>query len=76
VRRASRHPSERPWQGRRQRAPLPDQRAIADRLDRETTKIDALIARLRESIAQLLEYAAILISAAVTGRIDLRGEAA
>ncbi len=52
--------------------PLPEQRAIAAFLDRETAKIDALIAKVREAIERLKEYRSALISAAVTGKIDVR----
>ena len=55
--------------------PLLEQRAIATFLDRETAKIDDLIARIREAIERLKELRTALISAAVTGRIDVRGEA-
>lgn len=54
---------------------LPEQRAIAAFLDRETARIDALTARVREAIALLKEYRTALISAAVTGKIDVRGAA-
>ena len=53
--------------------PLPEQRAIADHLDRETGKIDALVAKITESIDLLNEYRTALTSAAVTGKIDVRG---
>jgi restriction endonuclease S subunit len=49
-----------------------EQRAIAAFLDRETAKIDALIAKVREAIERLKEYRTALISAAVTGKIDVR----
>jgi len=55
--------------------PLPESIAIAAFLDRETAKIDALIAKVREAVEQLKEYRTALISAAVTGKIDVRGEA-
>ena len=55
--------------------PLPEQRAIADFLDRETAKLDALIAKVQEAIDRLKELRTALISAAVTGRIDVREEA-
>ncbi|MGH2498469.1 MAG: restriction endonuclease subunit S [Ktedonobacteraceae bacterium] len=42
----------------------------------ETAKIDALIAKIGEAIEKLKEYSAALISAAVTGKIDVGGEAA
>jgi type I restriction enzyme S subunit len=53
--------------------PLPEQRAIADFLDRETAKIDALTAKVEAAIERLQEYRAALITAAVTGKIDVRG---
>ena len=52
-----------------------EQRAIADYLDRETAKIDALVAKVREAIERLKELRTALISAAVTGKIDVRGAA-
>jgi type I restriction enzyme S subunit len=59
--------------------PLPlldEQRAIADMLDRETARIDTLIAKVREAIDRLRELRTALISAAVTGKFDVREEAA
>lgn len=53
--------------------PLPEQRAIADYLDSETTKLDALIAKLRIHITKVQELRTALIAAAVTGKIDVRG---
>ena len=53
---------------------LPEQRAIAAFLDRETAKIDALVSRIQEGIEKLKEYSSALISAAVTGKIDVREE--
>ena len=53
--------------------PLHEQRAIADFLDRETAKIDALISKVREAIDRLNELRSALISEAVTGKIDVRG---
>ena len=52
--------------------PLDEQRAIAAFLDRETAKIDALVAEQRRAIDLLLERRTALISAAVTGQIDVR----
>lgn len=55
--------------------PLPtiaEQRTIAAHLDQETTHIDALIAKVREAIDRLKELRTALISAAVTGKIDVR----
>jgi type I restriction enzyme S subunit len=51
--------------------PLAEQLAIASFLDRETVKINALISKVREAVASLREYRAALISAAVTGKIDV-----
>ena len=51
---------------------LREQEAIADFLDRETAKIDALTAKVGEAIERLKEYRTALISAAVTGKIDVR----
>jgi len=48
------------------------QRVIANYLDHQTTKIDALIAKIQENIAKLKESRSALISAAVTGKIDVR----
>jgi type I restriction enzyme S subunit len=53
----------------------PEQRAIADYLDRETGKIDRLAAKVEEAIGRLQEYRAALITAAVTGKIDVRAVA-
>ena len=55
---------------------LEEQRTIAAFLDRETARIDALIAKVRDAIERLRELRLALISAAVTGRIDVREEAA
>lgn len=48
------------------------QTAIATYLDRKTTKIDQLIAKVEAAIARLQEYRIALITAAVTGKIDVR----
>jgi type I restriction enzyme, S subunit len=52
--------------------PVPEQRAIADYLDRETAKIDQMVAKVETVIDRLQEYRAALITAAVTGKIDVR----
>jgi len=57
--------------------PLPvlppvERRAIAAFLDRETARIDALVAKVRDAIERLKELRTALISAAVTGKIDVR----
>lgn len=55
--------------------PLVEQRAIASFLDQETELIDGLIEKVRTSIEKLREYRTALISAAVTGKIDVKGAA-
>lgn len=52
--------------------PLNEQRTIADTLDDQTSRIDALIAESEDLIALSLERRAALITAAVTGQIDVR----
>lgn len=56
--------------------PLDEQQAIIEFVLRETTKIDAMVANVREAIERFKELRAALISAAVTGKIDVREEAA
>jgi type I restriction enzyme S subunit len=51
---------------------IPEQQAIAAFLDRETAKIDTLSAKVQTAIERLREYRTALISAAVTGKIDVR----
>jgi len=53
-----------------------EQEAISAFLDRETARIDALVAKVRDAIDCLKELRTALISAAVTGKIDVRGEVA
>ncbi len=56
--------------------PFNEQKAIAAFLDRETARIDSLIDKVQDSIEKLREYRTALISAAVTGKIDIRKEVA
>jgi type I restriction enzyme S subunit len=58
------------------RPPLLEQEAIADFLDRETARIDGMVAKVESAIERLQEYRTALITAAVTGKIDVRGAAA
>jgi len=51
---------------------LSEQTVIANFLDHQTAKIDALITETKQSIALLKEHRTALISAAVTGKIDVR----
>jgi len=50
---------------------LLEQQAIADYLDDETDKIDSLIAKVDVAIEKLKEYRTAIISAAVTGKINV-----
>jgi type I restriction enzyme S subunit len=52
--------------------PPEEQTAIASFLDRETAKIDELISEVEWAIELLQERRTALISAAVTGKIDVR----
>ena len=57
--------------------PLPSrtvQQTIVEHLDREAAHIDTLITKVREAIERLNELRSALISAAVTGKIDVREE--
>ena len=56
--------------------PQDEQIAIAAFLDSETAKTDMLIAKVRQAIDLLKEFRTALISAAVTGKIDIREVAA
>lgn len=57
-------------------AELGEQRAIAAFLDRETARIDDLVTKVRDAIDRLKELRAALISAAATGKVDVRESAA
>ncbi len=54
------------------RPPSAEQQVIAAYLDRETAGIDALVAKSHNAIGRLQELRTALISAAVTGKIDVR----
>lgn len=54
---------------------LQEQNAIVNYLDTQTAKIDILIAKARQAIELMKERRIALISAAVTGKIDVRGMA-
>ena len=61
-------------------APIPlavpdvtEQRAIANHLSMQTTRLDALVDKALTAIELLQERRTALISAAVTGKIDVRG---
>lgn len=52
--------------------PRHEQEIIAAYLDRETSRIDQLTAKVETAIARLTEYRQALITSAVTGKIDVR----
>jgi type I restriction enzyme, S subunit len=52
--------------------PVEEQRAIASFLDRETRKLNAMLGEVDTAVARLQEYRAAIITAAVSGRIDVR----
>jgi len=54
--------------------PLEEQRAITGFLDRKTARIDAMVTKVFDAISRLKELRTALISAAVTGKIDVRDE--
>lgn len=56
--------------------PAPEQHAIVQHLDSTLGMIDALGHKVEESITALREYRSALITAAVTGKIDVREEVA
>jgi len=51
-----------------------EQQAIVCYLDSKTEEIDSLIKKIEDAIAKLREYRSSLITAAVTGKIDVRGK--
>ena len=54
--------------------PIEEQKAIATYLDQKTQKIDTLISKATKAITLLKEKRTALISAVVTGKVDVRGE--
>jgi len=54
--------------------PVEEQNRIVAHLDQERKRVDALVAKVREAVARLREFRTALISAAVTGKIDVRAE--
>jgi type I restriction enzyme S subunit len=56
--------------------PIPEQNEIVERLERETSAIDSVIADAGSAIALSRERRAALISAAVAGTVDVGGERA
>ena len=56
--------------------PRAEQEVIARYLELKVARMDALVDRIREGLDRLREFRTALISAAVTGKIDVRGEVA
>ena len=54
------------------RPPLNEQRSIVEFLNRQTEGIDELCSQVETAIERLQEYRTALITAAVTGKIDVR----
>ena len=54
--------------------PLKQQQKIANHLDQKTKQIDTLIEKSTQAIELLKERREALISAVVTGKVDVRGE--
>jgi type I restriction enzyme S subunit len=52
--------------------PIPEQHAITEYLEHETANIDEMVAKVETVIERLQEFRTALITAAVTGKIDLR----
>jgi len=52
--------------------PIAEQQAIFEHLDQETSQLDRLVATIRTQVERLRVYRQALISAAVTGKIDVR----
>ncbi|AIT79628.1 restriction endonuclease [Novosphingobium pentaromativorans US6-1] len=57
------------------RIPMAEQSRIADNIEHETDRIDDLLEKTERSIALLKEKRAALITAAVTGKIDVKAAA-
>jgi len=54
--------------------PVDEQKKIVTYVENETSRIDSLVTKVGESIDKAAEFRTALISAAVTGKIDVRGE--
>lgn len=54
--------------------PLTEQQAIAEFLDHEMGRVDGLVSHVETALERLEEYRTALITAVVTGKIDVRNE--
>jgi hypothetical protein len=64
--------SSTPW--RLSSTALDEQDQIVEHIRRANSSVDALVSKVREAVDRLKEYRTALISAAVTGKIDVREE--
>lgn len=53
---------------------IAEQATICDYIDQENSRFDGLVGKVQQAIDALYEHRSALISAAVTGKIDVRGE--
>jgi type I restriction enzyme, S subunit len=56
--------------------PVREQVSIADFLEREIASMDAMVLKIQTAMERLQEYRTALVTAAVTGKVDVRGAAA
>src|SRR5680860_159128 len=54
--------------------PMCEQQAITAHVDKEAGRTDSLVAKVQQSVEKLRVFRSALISAAVTGKIDVRGK--
>jgi type I restriction enzyme S subunit len=54
--------------------PIAEQLAIADYLDKESANLDRVVVKVEEAVERHQEYRRALITAAVTGKIDVRSQ--
>jgi type I restriction enzyme S subunit len=52
--------------------PLSEQRSLGEHLELETKRFDSLISSVNSAVQYFIEYRSALITAAVTGKIDVR----
>jgi type I restriction enzyme S subunit len=64
-------PPEFPKDFRMTVPPLAEQESIADYLDAEMARLDALVSKVKDVVGRLQEYRTALITAATTGKIDV-----
>lgn len=52
--------------------PITEQEAICAFIRKQTAKLDSLLAAVENAIGRLTEYRTVIITAATTGKIDVR----